>query len=105
MFGLLFTLKTFVNQITPRILDDQEKEPIRSFQTSQYQLHYFETASGLRFAASTSPNTSRVQSYLERFYRLYVDYVLKNPIYKRGDPITLPGFVQRIDACVKEMSH
>eukprot|EP00954_Amorphochlora_amoebiformis_P009120 709495-Amorphochlora_amoeboformis.AAC.1 len=37
MFGLLFTLKTFVNSITPRNLDEQEKEPIRYFQTAQYQ--------------------------------------------------------------------
>mmetsp|Transcript_9555 Transcript_9555/g.14337 ORF Transcript_9555/g.14337 Transcript_9555/m.14337 type:complete len:145 (+) Transcript_9555:32-466(+) len=103
MFGLLFTLKTFVNQITPRELKDQEKEPIHYFQTSQYQLHYMETASGLRFAITTPPETPHMGIALGRIYKLYVDNVLRNPSYKVGTPIRLIKFYQLVESYVKSL--
>eukprot|EP00954_Amorphochlora_amoebiformis_P010141 793763-Amorphochlora_amoeboformis.AAC.1 len=63
-----------------------------------------ETASGLRFAASTPPNTRNMQVALGRIYRLYVDYVLRNPSYRVGTVINLAGFNQRVDAYVREIA-
>eukprot|EP00471_Norrisiella_sphaerica_P006249 CAMPEP_0184479134 /NCGR_PEP_ID=MMETSP0113_2-20130426/972_1 /TAXON_ID=91329 /ORGANISM="Norrisiella sphaerica, Strain BC52" /LENGTH=145 /DNA_ID=CAMNT_0026857143 /DNA_START=124 /DNA_END=561 /DNA_ORIENTATION=- len=105
MFGTLFTLKTFVNAITPKTMDEWEKEPISYFQTSQYQLHYLETASGLRFAVSTPPDAPNMGRVLNRLYKLYVDYVVRNPCYTLGSEIVLPGFVQRVETYVKELRN
>eukprot|EP00465_Bigelowiella_longifila_P005538 CAMPEP_0185256684 /NCGR_PEP_ID=MMETSP1359-20130426/5766_1 /TAXON_ID=552665 /ORGANISM="Bigelowiella longifila, Strain CCMP242" /LENGTH=86 /DNA_ID=CAMNT_0027841377 /DNA_START=277 /DNA_END=537 /DNA_ORIENTATION=+ len=80
-----------------------EKEPIHFFQTSEYQLHYMETASGLRIAASTPPDTTNMRAVLSRLYRLYVDYVIRNSCYKLGSEINLPGFIQRVETLVKEV--
>mmetsp|Transcript_18130 Transcript_18130/g.29537 ORF Transcript_18130/g.29537 Transcript_18130/m.29537 type:complete len:106 (-) Transcript_18130:157-474(-) len=104
MFGTLFTLKSFVNSITPKTMTGEwEKEPIHFFQTSEYQLHYMETASGLRIAASTPPDTKNMRAVLSKLYRLYVDYVVRNPCYKLGSEISLPGFLQRVEVLVREV--
>jgi len=62
-----------------------------------------ETASGLRIAASTPPDTKNMRAVLSKLYRLYVDYVVRNPCYKLGSEISLPGFLQRVEVLVREV--
>ncbi len=104
MFGLLFTLKMFVNKITPQTLNDQEKEPIKYFQTGEYKLSYMETLSGLRFAISTNVSAGDMAPALQKIYTYYVDYVLRNPTYKMNSEIKLAGFTQRVERYIREIS-
>eukprot|EP00455_Lapot_gusevi_P037618 TRINITY_DN4222_c0_g1_i2.p1 TRINITY_DN4222_c0_g1~~TRINITY_DN4222_c0_g1_i2.p1 ORF type:complete len:145 (+),score=15.22 TRINITY_DN4222_c0_g1_i2:71-505(+) len=96
MFGLLHSLKSFVNRITPRPLDQLESEPLNSFVTKGYKLHYFETLSGLRFVLTTDPTVGNLQELLRSVYALYVEYVSKNPLYQVGDSVDCQLFVSKL---------
>ena len=61
LFGMLHALKSFCNHINPVALDANDNEPLYSYTTKGYKLHYFETLSGLRFVLTTDPNIENLQ--------------------------------------------
>jgi hypothetical protein len=72
------------------------------YSTSTYKLHYFETATGLRFVLNTDPKCPNLQKDLRRIYGdLFVEYVTKNPMYKVGETVTCSHFLTAIDKFVK----
>jgi len=104
VFGLLFSAKAFVNKMAPRKLDETENEPLYSFTTKDYKLHYLETLTGLRFAMTTAPSVGRIIEVLQDIYRLYVDYVIKNPLHRSGGLIQSPLFVTKLEQMVEALS-
>jgi len=66
-------------------------------------VHYLETPTGLRLVLTTDPAVPRLQESLLHLYKLYVDTVLKNPIYTPGDVIDAPGFNSRLDAWIENL--
>src|SRR5690349_14280670 len=61
-------------------------DSFNSYSTSTYKLHYFETATGLKFVITTDPKVPSLQQYLSKLYsEIYVEYVTKNPLYKLGE--------------------
>eukprot|EP00457_Paulinella_chromatophora_P023348 gb/GEZN01026726.1/.p1 GENE.gb/GEZN01026726.1/~~gb/GEZN01026726.1/.p1 ORF type:complete len:144 (+),score=10.96 gb/GEZN01026726.1/:77-508(+) len=103
LFGLMYSVKDFVNKMSPRSLDATENAGWYSYTTSDYKLHYFETLSGLRFALTTDPNQSSLQQTLRSIYHLYVSLIVKNPLYKIGTVISIPQFIAQVDALCKSI--
>ncbi|XP_046395991.1 trafficking protein particle complex subunit 1 [Ischnura elegans] len=99
MYGMLFSIKSFVGKISP--LD--VKEGFLYYKTSKYALHYFETPSGLKFVLNTDTNAQNVRELLRDIYRqVYVEYVVKNPVCNLNEPIKSELFKNKLDALVKD---
>ncbi|CEP01506.1 Trafficking protein particle complex subunit [Plasmodiophora brassicae] len=102
-FGLLFALKAFANQLTPIMLGELENEPIRSFCTEDYKLHYLETPTGLRFIMITDTDVGDQRETLQRIYALYVAATSLNATHVPGTPLHSPLFVLQLHEYVRTL--
>lgn len=61
-----------------------------SYRTGEYKLHYFETATNLKFVMLTDTRIANMRTVLYQIWaNLYVEYVVKSPI----SPVEHPGGV------------
>ena len=81
MFGLLFSLKHFVQNLSLR----ETPDPMQVLETRRTTLHIFETATGLRFVINTNKRVRNMQNSLRKIYHsLYVTHVKKNCLHPAG---------------------
>jgi trafficking protein particle complex subunit 1 len=100
MFGMLYALRNFAVKLSP---STPESGIPNYFATDVYALHYFETPTGLRFVLTTSKDFGNVDiaRCLHDIYSdIYVEFVVKNPLYVRGAVIQSDFFLSKLDACV-----
>ncbi|KAJ3278657.1 Trafficking protein particle complex subunit 1 [Borealophlyctis nickersoniae] len=84
VYGVVFSLRNLINKLTPK----QGSEGFTSYRTNVYKLHYFETASGLRFILNTDPHMDSMRDTLRSIYsNIYVEFVTKNPLQPFDTPI------------------
>ncbi|ENN75334.1 trafficking protein particle complex subunit 1 [Dendroctonus ponderosae] len=101
MYGMLFSLKSFVNKISPT----DPKEGFLYYKTSKYTLHFLETPSGLKFVLNTDNHSQGVRDFLQQIYKeIFVEYVVKNPLCNLNEPIQSELFKTKLDAYVKQSS-
>lgn len=62
-------------------------EGIELLQAETFDLHNFQTPTGVKFFAVAPCKSIGVESFLKRLYNLYTDFVLKNPFYELDMPI------------------
>ncbi|CAD0200545.1 unnamed protein product [Chrysodeixis includens] len=99
MYGMLFSIKSFVAKISP--LDP--KDGFMNYKTSKYTLHCLETPSGLKFVMNTDNQAQGVRELLKKIYgEIYVKYAVRNPLCGIGEPITSELFKNKLDAFVKQ---
>ena len=93
MFGFLLSLKQLVSKISPT-----GRGGFYACNTSAYKLHYFETASGLRFVLTTDLTAGDLRDTLRHIYsQIFVETLSKNPLYTPGEPITCAQFTQTLE--------
>jgi len=93
MYGFLFSLKKTVAALSPK-----KGGGFYACSTNAYKLHYFETASGLRFVITTDPASTDMRDTLRYIYsNFYVECLVKNPLWQPGEPITCPLFTQSLE--------
>ena len=94
MFGFLFSLKQLVGKMSPK----KNGGGFYACSTSAYKLHYFETASGLRFVMTTDLAAADMREPLRNIYsHIYVETLVKNPLWCPGEPISCPLFTNSIE--------
>ncbi|XP_045461510.1 trafficking protein particle complex subunit 1 [Harmonia axyridis] len=98
MYGMLFSIKSFVNKISPT----DPKDGFLYYKTSKYTLHYFETLTGLKFVLNTDNHAQSVRELLQQIYnQVYVEYVVKNPLIDLAQPIESEIFKEKLDTLIK----
>jgi len=98
LFGLLFALKDFARQLDPTNGEDGPCN-FYAFATNVYKLHYFETATGLRFLLTTDVAAGDLRSMMRHIYsNLFVEYVAKNPALAPTEPFECAAFDRALDA-------
>ncbi|THG01618.1 hypothetical protein TEA_016092 [Camellia sinensis var. sinensis] len=110
MFGLLFSLKSLTAKMDPTSAEKGNLGvpqlpgqgcSFHSFRTNTYKLSFMESPSGIKIILVTHPRTGDLRDSLKYIYNLYVEYVVKNPLYTPGTPIRFYGFLsQSVDVLV-----
>ncbi|KAI9143136.1 Longin-like domain-containing protein [Paraphysoderma sedebokerense] len=80
VYGVVFSLRNFVNKLS---LKSGVDSPFHAYKTSHYKLHYYETATSLKFVLMTTPDfdSKMTREILKTLYRdHYVEFVAKNPL-------------------------
>ena len=91
MFGLLFSMKSFIKSISP----NKSVDYFKSFSTSNYKLHYAEFLNGLRFICLTTQIKGDLTSNLnEIFSAYYVNFVSKNFLINKDEPFKNELFIE-----------
>lgn len=112
MFGLLFSLKSFTAKMDPvstekgnlgvPLLPGQGCS-FHSFRTNTYKLNFMESPSGIKAILVTHPKSGDHRESLRHIYNLYVEYVVKNPLYVPGTPIQCELFNINLDKYVRTL--
>ncbi|KAK0673876.1 Longin-like domain-containing protein [Cercophora samala] len=100
LFGTVFSLRNMVRKL------GGPDDAFISYRTAQYKLHYYETASSLRFVMLTDVSTLSMRNVLHQIYiNLWVEYVVKNPLspveHKGGEGVRNELFELGLDQFVR----
>lgn len=92
MYGLVYSLKAFVQGIAPK-----ENENFRSFNTSTYKLHFYESPTGFKFIFLTDTNAPDFDNQMTDIYtKFFVPYVISNPLYNLHEKINCYLFADSV---------
>ncbi|KAJ1551124.1 hypothetical protein HK096_003018, partial [Nowakowskiella sp. JEL0078] len=96
VYGVIFSLRNLVSKISGK------NDGFVCYKTNTYKLHFFETASGLKFVLNSDPNVENLREALRTIYiQIYVETVAKNPLVKFDSPIENDLFCERLDTFIK----
>lgn len=68
MYGMLFSIKSFVSRISPLDSSPGLREGFHCYRTSKYALHYLETPTGLKLVLNTDNAAVNVHELLQQIY-------------------------------------
>ena len=101
MYGMIFSIKSLIS----RLSTTSAKERFVSYTTSMYKLHFFETPTGLKFVLNTDTDAGGIQEILWHIYsKIYVEYVVRNPICQPGERINSELFCSELDSYMQGLT-
>jgi hypothetical protein len=93
IFGLLFSMKSFIKNVSP----NKSTDFFKCFLTSTYKLHYLEFLNGLRFVIISTPTKLDFSAYLKEIYSAYfVNFISKNIFINKEEPIKNEIFLESV---------
>ena len=100
MYGMIFSIKSLLSRLSHK----SSKEGFLGYSTSKYKLHYFESATGLKFVLNTDTSVGNLADELRHIHsRIYVEYVTKNPLIQPGEEITSQLFTSTLDSYIQSL--
>lgn len=100
MYGMIFSIKSLLSRLSHKT----SREGFVSYTTSKYKLHYFESATGLKFVLNTDTSAGNLSDELWHLYsKIYVEYVTKNPLLQAGKEITSQLFTSNLDFYIQSL--
>ena len=101
MYGMIFSIKSLISRLSIK----SAKEGLVGYTASNYKLHYFETPTGFKFVMNTDTGVENIQDVLRHIYtRIFVEYVVRNPLLLPGDPVESELFTAKLDEYVQNLS-
>lgn len=94
LFGMLFSMRAFIKQVSPQNM----VEPLKSYSTSNYKVHYEEFLNGLRFIIITVPMKRDLGSEIRAIYKnFYTTLISKNIFTSTEDQIKNEVFIEIVN--------
>ena len=93
IYGMLFSMKSFVKTLSPT----KNQDSLKSFNTSNYKLHYIEFINGLRFIFISTPSNIDLGDELRNIHRLfYTPLISKNVFNSQEEQIKNEVFLEKV---------
>ena len=93
IYGMLFSMKSFVKTLSPT----KNQDSLKSFITSNYKLHYIEFINGLRFIFISTPSDIDLGDELRNIHRLfYTPLISKNVFNSQEEQIKNEVFLEKV---------
>ncbi|KAI8614696.1 transport protein particle complex of the golgi, subunit bet5-like protein [Chytriomyces sp. MP71] len=103
VYGVVFSLRNMVDKMS---VGKGASDGFLSYKTSTYKLHYFGSLAGPKFVLITDPNCPNMTETLKSVYaKLYVEFVVKNPLAKPNTPIKNALFRSNLDKFIRAMPN
>lgn len=101
MYGMIFSIKSLISRLSIK----SAKEGLVGYTASNYKLHYFETPTGYKFVLNTDTSVENIRDVLRHIYaRIFVEYVVRNPLLLPGNPVESDLFTAKLDEYVQNLS-
>lgn len=98
--GIAQAIKFFAKRLSPSPINN-----FKSFATTKYKYNLFETPSSIRFVLLTSVDEVDYTDLLKYIYNnLYLEYVVRNPLYEKDGVITSSLFKEKLKEAIKSVS-
>jgi hypothetical protein len=116
MYGMLWSLKSFVKKTSPSpygfvfiyfvliCISDTDTSGFHFYKTNAYKLHFYETPTNIKFIVTSDPEVGDLRDALRNIYKnVFVEYVVKNPLYKLTEPVKCELFVENLNKEIKNL--
>ncbi len=101
IYGMLFSMKSFVKTLSPKKNDDS----LKMFVTSNYKLHYIEFINGLRFLFLTTPKVNYLGEELRNIHKLfYTNLISKNVFINLEEQIKNEIFIEKVSKYIENLN-
>lgn len=99
--GIFHGMSTVIPRLSPF---PKKHDGIASMEDDTFQLHCYQSLTGLKFIVSATPQTQNLPRLLKDIYVLFCDYVMKDPFHRMEQPIKSIKFKEHLDNLVQRTS-
>lgn len=96
--GISIAVKAFAKNMSPTPIN-----AFKSFSTAKYKYSIYDLPSGLKFILLTSVDNLDYTDVLKFIGKeLFMEYVLRNPLYEKDTQIKIPAFREKVIEALKQ---
>ena len=100
MYGMVYSLKSLVGRLSP----NSSRDGFTGYATDRYRLSFYESPTGVKFILNTDHKAPDCRDLLQHIYaKVFVEYVVKDPLHKQGNKIESELFFKKLDEFVQSL--